>query len=508
MKHPMIRSRRMRYGGMTVSLTVTLIAALVLLNVIFSTLARRYAWYIDMTPDQLYSVSDDCHSMIADALERAEQESGQPVKAEIIFAEDYTKYESGSVGSYIYNTARELSERYDGIELSWFDCWIEKTRAEELGVNGAQSIVLRVEGGGSRVFYQQEFFAFETGDTTSPIGYDGERVFATALVSLLQSERPLACLTVNHDEQFYDETLIYLLRDAGYDVTLIDLYYEDIPQNCSLLVTYNPSTDFIVADGVSEKSELDKLDAYLAAGGNYMVFLSANTPVMANFDLFLADWGVSIARQYDELSDRSYNGMVKDSAASLSADGFTILSRYAQEGRGADITAAMTDRAFVPDVVFCDAAALLAPDAYVSAGVSTYQSGTRERSDVFLAGESAAAFAGGKQLTELEGPLALMTVTKDSESGARVAVCGSTEFGAQEYVQSAVFGNSDAVLCVLRDMGKDDVLIGLRYKPFASSVISSVTTAQKLSWTLSLTLIPTVLVAGVAIFVLVRRKYS
>ena len=500
MKHSLIHSRRARYGGLTLSLTVTLVAALVLLNVIFSTLAYRYAWYIDMTPDQLYSVSDDCHDMISSALERAEDESGQPIRAEIIFAEDYTKYETGSSGSYIYNTARELSERHEQITLSWFDCWTEKTRAEELGVTGSQSVVLRLEGGDSRVFRHQEFFVFESGDTTSPIGYDGERVLATSLVSLLGGERPHAYFTVNHDEQFYDESLLYLIRDAGYDLSPIDLYYSDIPADCALLITYNPNTDFIVADGISEWSELDKLNEYLAAGGNYMVFLSANTPVLENFDRFLAAWGVEVGREYDEISGHTFGCMVKDSSAALTSDGFTILSDYASEGKGAEITADMTAKEFVRSVVFRDATPLLVP--------ADFESDTRVRSDMFYAKEGAVAFANGKQSTAIQGAIPLMSITEDRESGARVSVIGSTEFASQQYVQSAVFGNADAVLCALREMGKQDVLIGLHCKPFAASVISSVTTTQKLNWTLTLTIVPTVLVLGTATAVLVRRKYS
>ena len=172
------------------------------------------------------------------------------------------------------------------------------------------------------------------------------------------------------------------------------------------------------------------------------------------------------------------------------------------------MTADMTEREFVPGVVFRDCTALLVSDAYASAGASTYQSSTRIRSDVFYAGENALAWANGKQITDIDGAIPLMTMTKDSESGACVTVYGSTEFGAQEYVQSAVFGNSDAVLCALREMGKQNVLIGLHYKPFSASVISVITTTQKLNWTLSLTLIPAAIVAGVAIVVLVRRKYS
>jgi hypothetical protein len=508
MKHPTMHSRRARYGGLTVALTVTLVAAVVLLNVIFSTLAGRYAWYIDMTPEHLYSVSDDCHELLEDAITRAESENGKDVRVNIIFAEDYTKYEPGSVGSYIYNTARELAERYDQIELEWFDCWVDKTRAEQLGVRNAQSVVLQLEDGGSRTFFQQEFFTFTPGNTTSPIGYDGERVFATTLVSLLEGERPLCCFTINHDERFFDEALLYLLRDAGYDVTMLDLYYEDIPEDCELLLTYNPSTDFITVDGVSDKSELDKLDAYLAKGGNYMVFLSGDTPVLQNLDTFLAEWGVKVARDYDEVSEREYGALIKDTSTALSADGFTLLGRYTTEGKGAALTADMTAREYVPGVVFRDATALLPSDGFTSTGNATYTCGNRVRSDVFTAGEGAIAWANGKQISLPTDVAALLSVTEDEASGARVLVSGSTGAFAQEYVQSAVFGNADVLLCALRDMGQEHVLVGLHYKPFSSSVISSITSTQKLNWTLTLTLAPIVICAACGVVILVRRRYS
>lgn len=509
MNKTILHSRRVRYGGMTVSLTATLIAALVLLNIVFSTLASHFAWYVDMTPEQLYSVSDDAHALIADTIERAERESDEPVKIEIIFAENYNSYEPGSVGSYIYNTAHELELTYpDTFEVSWFDCWLDKSRAEELGVRNANSIVLRAQNGESRVFYRQEFFNFKDGDTETPVGYDGERVIATTVASLLGGERPLACFTVNHDEAFYDQSLLYLIRDAGYDVMLLDLYYDVIPDNCELLMTYNPNADFIIADGISERSEIDKLETYLASGGNYMVWLSANTPVCPNLEALLAEWGVALGRDYDELTDRAYNCMVKDTTAALTSDGFTILGQYATAGKGADMTADLTSRDYVPGVVFRDATALLLPEGYTAAGEATYKSGSRTRSDIFTAGQGAVAWANGRQLDVATATLPLLTLTTDQASGASVAVCSSVEFAAEDYLQSAVFGNADVTLCALREMGRENVMIGLHYKPFATTDIASITTRQITVWTLTLTLAPAVLVLGVAVAVLVRRKYS
>ena len=49
--------RKLRYGGVAVALTALIIAAIVLFNVIFTALAQKYMWYIDMTQNAIYSLT-------------------------------------------------------------------------------------------------------------------------------------------------------------------------------------------------------------------------------------------------------------------------------------------------------------------------------------------------------------------------------------------------------------------------------------------------------------------
>lgn len=498
----------MRYGSMTVYLTIALIAALVLFNAIFSALAKYYTWYIDMTPEQLYSITELCQEQLQDAIDEAEKETGKPVKATIYFCEDYNQYEKGSVGYYIYNTAAQLEELYpDTVKVEWFDCWVEKKRAEELGVKASTNVVLVVEDGGKRVFNQKEFFVFENGNTTSPVGYDGERVFATTLSSLIKNDRPLAMFTTNHEELFFDSTLMIALRDAGYNIDWIDLYYKDIPKECELLITFNPNNDFIVSDGISETDEIEKLNDYMARGGNMMVFLSASSPELPSFEAFLAEWGIDIGRTYDKETGHPFNAMVKDTSVSLTADGYTIYGEYVKEGKGAQITADLQSKAYTPNVVFSDATVLLPAEGFASKGSATYQKGDRTRSDLFVGSSRAEAWACGAELEGYDN-LPLMTITEDASTGGQLMVSSSIAFAGEKYLQSAVFGNFDALLSISRQMGLEDVIYGLRYKPFAANKISSITTSQMLNWTLWLSITPAVLIAGIATFVLVRRKHS
>jgi hypothetical protein len=57
-------------------------------------------------------------------------------------------------------------------------------------------------------------------------------------------------------------------------------------------------------------------------------------------------------------------------------------------------------------------------------------------------------------------------------------------------------------------MGKEFVAVDLEIKPFASTEISEMTTEAKTTYTVVLAVVPAVIVIGLGVFVLVRRKYS
>jgi hypothetical protein len=116
-------------------------------------------------------------------------------------------------------------------------------------------------------------------------------------------------------------------------------------------------------------------------------------------------------------------------------------------------------------------------------------------------------------------PFKFMTITSRNKDisdssymsttqSAYVLACGSLEFATSKYLDSMVYGNGDVLLSATTLMGRDAVPIGLSFKPFASFDISDITDAEANRYTLLLTIIPPVIILGVGIFVLVRRKYS
>ena len=280
-------SRRFRYGSLSVVLTICVIAVVVMVNVIFQTLATRYSWFVDMTASGTFTLSDDCRDYVADSIipliDADNASLSEKQKIRIIFCDDKAAWEEEPVQQYLLNTAKELAEEFpDHIQIEHINIWNHPSLAKKYNVYADTNVVIAY--GDKHVLRPlNDFYVFNSADQETPIAYNGEKSLATGILHVAQRQTPKAYLTVNHGETLYDNAFLNLLTDAGYRFSYLDLMNFDIPTDCELLVTYNPTKDFAVNDGISVKDEIVKLDAYMQAGGAYMVFVNSDTFVAGSF---------------------------------------------------------------------------------------------------------------------------------------------------------------------------------------------------------------------------------
>ncbi|MGN1095511.1 MAG: hypothetical protein ACI4QR_03905, partial [Eubacteriales bacterium] len=57
MKKTELNKRNLKYGGVAVVFTAVVVAAVVLLNVIITSLGSTFSWYTDLTSSAVYSIS-------------------------------------------------------------------------------------------------------------------------------------------------------------------------------------------------------------------------------------------------------------------------------------------------------------------------------------------------------------------------------------------------------------------------------------------------------------------
>ena len=132
MKTDFLRSRRFRYGSMSVVITALIIVAVILFNVIVSALASKFLWHVDLTREGLYSLSDNCKELLKDTFDdvsesRREQGITEPLKVTIKFCDMEDNIMEVTAQRYVLMTARELADRFpDFVDIQFINIWENK----------------------------------------------------------------------------------------------------------------------------------------------------------------------------------------------------------------------------------------------------------------------------------------------------------------------------------------------------------------------------------------------
>ena len=105
-----LNSRRFKYGSVATAFTIAFIAIVVIFNIIFTALAQKYMWYIDMTEQQVFTLSEEAKEIMSDITE----------DVYIYFASEPDVLMNGTNSSYtryIYTTALQLEEEFPNVHV-------------------------------------------------------------------------------------------------------------------------------------------------------------------------------------------------------------------------------------------------------------------------------------------------------------------------------------------------------------------------------------------------------
>lgn len=563
MKNMENRSGR-RWGRKAIGSLVTtlVVAAVILLNVLVSSLGQANVWQADVTIDRflkddraneplsLYTLTQPFKTLIKDsAIPFVDQINAERVakgeeklKINIIFCTDRDiAWESDTMRHPLY-TALQLQKAFpEQINVSFIDIRKNPSAVQKYKATSSTKIyssnIIFEFGTEYRIYTLSTLFITNSGEST-PWAYNGEKHFANAILAVTRAESPVACFLTNHGERVEDcQGFRQLVEKAGYIVKDLDLEKDPIPEDCRMLICYDPQTDFYAYGSLGETgtSEIQKLDEYLDGCFSFMLFIDNDTPELPNLEEYLTEWGVTVARAKDDEGNLQ-NYTVRDTTQKLDKDGYTLIADYATEGLGASITTDMRGTAYPSKVIFPNATAIKMSDSYhykyveadETAGTEAYRMGqyyrnasTRYFTDVFLGGQNAVAEIGGEtyEITTAQDAFRLMTLTCEdrirqetnyfSQSDRSfVCVFGSTEFASDEVLSSAAYGNADVLFASLLVMGREvsPASIDLRAFKIYNIKYEKFTESTAVSTTLCLVLIPPVICFGAGVLVTVKRK--
>ncbi len=552
-----LHTKKFRYGSVSLALTIVIIAAVILLNAIFTALSEKFVWYIDMTSDQMYTLTDEAKELLDGAFYEDPDTKKIPrtftnettgttrdVEVTFIFCTLEDEMEANTTQRYVLYTVKEMMKEYDQVNVKFVDIYTNPSAVAHYEDEAAQDInaysvivtspfdAVNPDTGAVeqkekfRVYSLPSLFVTDsTGETIN--GYNGEQRLVSAIVAVTQVEVPVACYTINHGEadNLLDDAggsaILTLLYESGYEVKAIDLLKEDIPANCRLLLIFDPQRDFADATELGGVSERAKLDAYMAGPNALMTFFDYDTPVLPNYEAWLAEWGVSIAR-HTTAGGIDANYLIKDNKNSFDADGIINVGTYATSGLGASINRLLIDSKYPKSVVFKYTGAI-APtyeqiyDSQNACWMGVYDSNNAHRYtyDVFTSSKDAVAEAGGEKVSDATAPFKYMTVTQENLGAdangntvyANLLACASTDFASASALASS-YGNHAVLSRACHALGNAQASVSLDCKYFSDMEIDSITAAEANQYTIVLTVVPAAIIFIAGVYIMVRRRYA
>ena len=529
---------------MSALITALVIAAIIVLNVICSALGGKYGWHIDLTREQIYTLSDTCVELLDETFNEVDKDrsaSGEsPVKVKIKFCDLEDNLMKSDYQRFVLMTAKELAKEFpDKVEIEFINIWENPTALEPYKTSAITKIYssnVIIESGSEYRVYSLDKFYLTNSNATTPWAYFGEKRFASAILAVTQADAPVAAVLAGHRENFANSALIDALDLAGYEVIIVgDLINEELPDNCRLIVCYNPTSDFMDASSISDHSEISVLEKFLADNNHsFMVFMNPSSPRLPVLEGYLELWGISFQRK--EVDKNMYHSyMVKDSSNALTGDGLTFISQYETLGLGASITKNLRSTSVPRKVVFKNVMPIeIAPEYDVryaeengnslKYGYKAIGSGAeREVYSIFTGSENAVGMLNGVEALKSTSTekFTLMTISRQSrlvqednigfshaDLSSYVIACGSTEFVSESILGSGTYGNSEFLLNLFYETGKENIPASLPITPFSDTTIDTLTVDRANAYTLMLTAIPTVIIFGLGVFVIIRRRHS
>ena len=556
------KSRRIRR-----IITASVLLLVMALNIAFTVLADKNLWFTD-TSDTRYIKDEFTLYTVTPELERLMKSEVIPeinkvnsnraangeenIKLKIIFCADPDMVQGDTYLRYANYTARQLEKLFpEHIEVDYINVNKNPSAVQKYKINSASTIYsssVIVEFGSEFAQIAYKAFFTASSDDEAPWAYNGEKRFASTIMSLTRAEAPIMCITTNHGEEIYlsDGSVnpeytefIKVIEGAGYIPMPLNLEKDEIPENCRMILTFNPQSDFLAFGNLSGGgiSEIEKLDKFIDKSYNFMYVCNRETPYLENLEEYLEEWGIKVARE-ENLADELVNIAVRDESMNLDGGvGDNMLAEYETTGKGSTIMQDLISMSYPPKAVFGDSTFIDASDNYVKSYINAdeltgieaaeyyqyFKNGvSRNRFDVFKTFETATAYLDNDvyEVATNQHRFSLMTITHESreiqednynmvDDASYVFAVASTEFFGNDALKSDAYGNTDILLSALRQTSREVVPVNLSFKAYYVYDIDQnvLMTKNVVSWVYMLALIPAAVVFVVGVVVTVRRKH-
>ena len=446
-------------GTSSAALTAAVIAVVIAFNAVIYALTSLFGLYIYTPHSEDLSLSGATDALFEEAIKDGKQVT-------ITFCMSEKDLKEHSTGSFVYKTAKALSEKYeDFIKLRFVNIYthiddeskkfvsLEKyktdLRGNETPLRANSVIFSSGEDSGEikkenyRVITDvssgagfSDFYVLDgNGDAYA---YIGEEIISSMVCWVLQTTHKTAYLTQNHGETI-DRAFNVALSCAGYYVSTVNLRTSNrVPEDADLVIISNPTSDFERGANASVYAEIEKLETYMSQeNGSVYVSLDPNARRLTNLEGFLADWGITV--DGSEREDVYYKHIVKDNDLATTLDGITFSAAFSEGEKANAVIGVLKESGL--GVKLREAASLVLDQSCGAVSLLTSSA-----TAVTMAGDEVASEEGGFTV-------AAYSEKKNKQGGlSRVFVIPSTYMTSTEALTGDGFCNKDFVYSVLTEV--------------------------------------------------------
>lgn len=292
----LLKNRKYRFGGFALLMTVLVVAAAVLVNVVLGVVEDNWALSIDLSPSQ---VTDFAQSTVDTVAE---------VDEDIVI---YLLYQDGTQ-TELKVQLEEMAKKYRAmnshITYDFIDPYNEPTRLARLvdttQVNLPEGSVIVAKADDSKVRYIPRTDLYTTSyvaDSSSSWGYsyqqafNGEAKLTSAIKYVSAENTPNVYFLTGHNEIGMDYTTVFAgyLKDENYNVQPLTLGGDIVPVNGDTIIVTCPQTD------MTDK-EFEILSAWLQDGGRLLMTVdnAVDMNELTNFKSLLELYQLSFGDGY------------------------------------------------------------------------------------------------------------------------------------------------------------------------------------------------------------------
>ncbi len=316
-----LKAKQTKYGSFALALTIVFIAVILAVNLVASAFRDEYGLVIDVTADQLYTVSEESVALIEQQLNDPRFEKTPP-HIIITFFMPKINLESGEDYRMVLRSAQQYADLFpDLIDIVFIDSIAEPDKLiqhqktfEDLGYSlYSTSVLIECDLDGDQksdrfsTFYISSCFRINE-ETQQAYAYQGETKFTSAILTLTSEDRPVVTFTQGHGEPTKEKQALLeeMFTNAGFVAKYTNTRMEEIDPNTRILVIYAPKSDFAgIMDGedAAGDTEINRISNFLSRNfannkknSAVMVFMDASTPTLPELDALIEKWGLSVNR--------------------------------------------------------------------------------------------------------------------------------------------------------------------------------------------------------------------